>query len=247
MCKGRLNHPDGFEAGRECCEHRDSCTLGQSDCDGDAGCIAPYVCGVNNCDQFLTNPDWKDDCCTTREQKREDCRKHRWVGRDSLRCGIRRPRGRNWNIIASNNADDGSKEDNGNGGQKGCSDDSGCSPSMPNCDVKERECFYCQNDGHCSVHKNKMCGSDGRCIKRQTGQGCSDDSDCSHYIPNCDVKDGECFYCQNDGHCSVHRNKICGSNGKCIQHQGQAFHDYIGHRGWLCSILSSFWLRKQPQ
>ena len=147
--------------------------------------------------------------------------------------------------MASNNADDGSKEDNGNGGQKGCSDDSGCSPSMPNCDVKERECFYCQNDGHCSVHKNKMCGSDGRCIKRQTGQGCSDDSDCSHYIPNCDVKDGECFYCQNDGHCSVHRNKICGSNGKCIR--GQVLHDYIGRRGWLCSILSSFWLRKQPQ
>ena len=47
--------------------------------------------------------------------------------------------------------------------------------------------------------------------------GCSDDSDCSSSIPNCDVNDRECFYCHHDDHCSVHRNKICGSGGRCIK------------------------------
>ena len=49
-----------------------------------------------------------------------------------------------------------------------CSDDSGCDITRdagPNCDVNRRECFYCLNDVNCLNHRNKRCGSDGRCIE----------------------------------------------------------------------------------
>ena len=50
----------------------------------------------------------------------------------------------------------------------GCSDDSGCDITRdagPNCDVNRGQCFYCQNDVHCLDHRNKRCGSEGRCIE----------------------------------------------------------------------------------
>ena len=47
--------------------------------------------------------------------------------------------------------------------------------------------------------------------------GCNTDSDCATGMragQNCDVNDGHCFMCHNDGDCSDHRNKFC-RNGKC--------------------------------
>ena len=49
-----------------------------------------------------------------------------------------------------------------------CSDDSGCDITRdagPNCDIDRRECFYCRKHVHCLNHRNKRCGSDGRCIE----------------------------------------------------------------------------------
>ena len=62
--------------------------------------------------------------------------------------------------------------------------------------------------------------------------GCSYDIDCPSYLPNCDVNDRECFYCQQDSHCSVHRNKFCGSDGRCTDN---------GHKG----ISSQMMCQKQ--
>ena len=87
--KGRLDHPRGFAAGRECCSARDivKCTRGEGDCDTDSACAGSLVCGVDNCRG--SNCHREDDLCTSRREKRRDCRRKRGKRR-KCRCGRRR-------------------------------------------------------------------------------------------------------------------------------------------------------------
>ena len=90
-CRGRLNHPDGFNAGRECCRSADvvKCTRGQGDCDSDRACEGNLVCGVDNCRrEGGRNCHKEDDMCTTRSRKKRECRSRRT--RRKCRCGRRR-------------------------------------------------------------------------------------------------------------------------------------------------------------
>ena len=99
-CRGRLNHPDGFNAGRECCSSADvvKCTRGQGDCDSDRACEGNLVCGVDNCRrEGGRNCHKEDDMCTTRSRKKRGCMSRRT--RRKCRCGRRRGCIRDsWNI-----------------------------------------------------------------------------------------------------------------------------------------------------